>query len=140
MASQDTQAAWKREGHPTLSSCIVAEGAQRVLDFVVEVLGATSLYTMRANDGTNVIQHASLRIGDDSVLMLCDAGKDHPASPVWMYVYVPDVDATYELALSKGAVSVQAPKDEFYGDRRAGVKDAAGNTWWIATHKSVAHA
>ena len=23
----------------------------------------------------------------------------------------------------------------FYGDRNAGVKDPAGNSWWIATHK-----
>jgi len=24
--------------------------------------------------------------------------------------------------------------DQFYGDRNAGVKDFAGNEWWIATH------
>ncbi len=27
------------------------------------------------------------------------------------------------------------PKDEFYGDRSAGVKDPTGNHWWIATHQ-----
>ena len=26
------------------------------------------------------------------------------------------------------------PTDQFYGDRSAGVRDAAGNLWWIATH------
>jgi PhnB protein len=25
--------------------------------------------------------------------------------------------------------------DQFYGDRSGGVKDVAGNLWWIATHK-----
>jgi hypothetical protein len=33
-----------------------------------------------------------------------------------------------------------APTDQFYGDRNAGVKDASGNLWWIATHKEdVSH-
>jgi len=26
------------------------------------------------------------------------------------------------------------PTDMFYGDRHGGVRDAAGNSWWIATH------
>ncbi|WP_198288452.1 hypothetical protein [Chamaesiphon minutus] len=27
------------------------------------------------------------------------------------------------------------PRDEFCGDRSAGVKDPTGNHWWIATHQ-----
>jgi uncharacterized glyoxalase superfamily protein PhnB len=30
---------------------------------------------------------------------------------------------------------VQEPADMFYGDRSAGVKDPAGNTWMIATRQ-----
>jgi uncharacterized glyoxalase superfamily protein PhnB len=49
-------------------------------------------------------------------------------------VYVPDVDATYRRALDAGGVSVQEPKQkENDPDRRSGVKDPVGNTWWIAT-------
>ena len=29
---------------------------------------------------------------------------------------------------------LQQPADLFYGDRRAGVKDAWNNHWWLATH------
>jgi uncharacterized glyoxalase superfamily protein PhnB len=55
-------------------------------------------------------------------------------SPVWLHVYMPDVDATYQRALDAGAASVQAPsRREGDPDRRGGVKDPAGNTWWIAT-------
>lgn len=52
-----------------------------------------------------------------------------------VYVYVPDVDATYAKALAAGATSVQPPADQFYGDRSGGVKDAWGNQWWVATHQ-----
>ncbi len=38
-------------------------------------------------------------------------------------------------SLQAGATSVMEPADQFYGDRNAGVKDSAGNCWWIATHK-----
>jgi len=30
---------------------------------------------------------------------------------------------------------VMEPADQFYGDRNAGVRDAHGNEWWMATHK-----
>ena len=44
------------------------------------------------------------------------------------------MDATYEKALAAGGTSVEAPKRrEGDPDRRGGVKDPAGNTWWIAT-------
>jgi uncharacterized glyoxalase superfamily protein PhnB len=49
-------------------------------------------------------------------------------------MYVPDVDAVYADAIAAGAASLREPNDQFYGDRMAGVEDAAGNQWWIATH------
>ena len=66
--------------------------------------------------------------------MIADGGGDNPAFPVWLHVYVPDVDASYERALEAGGISVDEPKRrEGDPDRRGGVKDPAGNTWWIAT-------
>ena len=74
-----------------------------------------------------------LRIGD-SVVMLGDAHGEHKPLQTMLYVYVDDADAIYQRALAAGATSVQAPVDQFYGDRSGGVKDAFGNLWWIATH------
>jgi len=50
------------------------------------------------------------------------------------YLYVPNVDDLYKQAVAAGATSFQEPTDQFYGDRSAGVRDAFGNTWYIATH------
>jgi PhnB protein len=36
--------------------------------------------------------------------------------------------------LAAGAKSIQEPADQPYGDRNAGLMDAFGNTWFIATH------
>ncbi|HSF14553.1 MAG TPA: VOC family protein [Vicinamibacteria bacterium] len=54
--------------------------------------------------------------------------------PAFLYVYVDDADGTYERAIQAGATSLEEPSDVPYGDRRAMVRDAWGNTWQIAAH------
>jgi PhnB protein len=122
---------WKPENYNSVSVYIMATGAQRVLDFLKQTFDAVPLRRYDNPDGT--IMHAEVRVGD-TVVMIADAGGPHPAFPVWLHVYVPDVDATYKKALAAGGISTlepsQKPGDP---DRRGGVKDPAGNTWWIAT-------
>ncbi|MGF1515653.1 MAG: hypothetical protein ACFB5Z_18405 [Elainellaceae cyanobacterium] len=48
-------------------------------------------------------------------------------------ILVEDVDAIYEKAIAAGATSVQAPVKKEDEDKRGGVKNAGGTTWWIAT-------
>lgn len=76
-----------------------------------------------------------MRIGD-SIVMVSGVGPRDPM-PAFLYLYVDDIDATYQRALEAGAVSVEEPRDVPYGDRRAMVKDPCGNDWQIATYKGV---
>ena len=78
--------------------------------------------------------HGEAKIGDARVLFGSGYFADSSMAAA-IYLYVPDVDATYKRALSLGAKSVRQPTDESWGDRTAGVKDTSGNTWWIATYK-----
>ncbi len=122
---------WKPHGYSAVSVYVVTDGAQRVIDFLKNTFDATDLRRFDTPDGK--IMHAEVRI-DDTVVMIADSGGSYPAFPVWLHVYVPDVDATYKKALDAGGVSVQVPvRKEGDPDRRGGVKDPAGNTWWIAT-------
>ncbi len=80
--------------------------------------------------------HIEARIGD-SVIVLETGDPPHPtATPGSTYVYVHDVDAAYQRALDRGAISIEAPEDKPYQERAAGVRDSFGNTWWIATFAS----
>ena len=46
-------------------------------------------------------------------------GGEFPVFPVWLHVYVPNVDATYQRALEAGGTSVQEPSQvEGEPDRR----------------------
>ncbi|MBL8694460.1 MAG: hypothetical protein JNJ88_10225 [Planctomycetes bacterium] len=54
--------------------------------------------------------------------------------PAMIYFYVENMDEWYQRAVAAGATTLRPPTNEFYGDRVAGVLDAQGNPWWIATH------
>lgn len=118
-------------GMSTVSPYLVVEGAQGVLAFLSAVFDATVLRRYDMPDGS--VMHAEVKIGD-TVIMLGEAGGEWPAFASWMHVYVQDVDATFQRALDAGGVSVQEPvQKDWDTDRRGGIKDPSGNTWWIAT-------
>jgi len=122
---------FKPEGYSTVAPYLVVEGAVGTISFLERVFGAEEL--RRFPDDTGKVIHAEVRIGD-TVLMIADPGPpDWPAVAGHVHVYVPDVDATYREALDAGAVSVQEPVRKEDEDRRGGVRDPGGTTWWIAT-------
>lgn len=120
----------KPEGYSTISPYLVVDGASETIDFLVRVFGAVEL--RRFPDATGKLMHAEVRI-DDTVLMLADGAERWPPIPSYVHVYVSDVDATYRRALEAGASPVQEPVKKDDEDKRGGVKDPGGTTWWIAT-------
>lgn len=108
---------------PTVIPRIVVPGAKNLVAFMQRVFGATGEY--------HAERPAELRIGD-SVILVSDMGV-RTTMTAFLYVYVPDADATYRVAMELGARSIEAPLDTPYGDRRCMIEDAWGNTWQIAT-------
>jgi PhnB protein len=121
------------EGHHTVTPYLVVRGAARTIDFLKNAFGAEIAFEpMKRPDG--LIMHAELKIGD-SIIMLGDASERAQPTQSMLHLYVPNIDAVYQRAVQAGAVSTMEPADMFYGDRTGSVKDPAGNTWYIATHK-----
>ncbi|MFO0964329.1 MAG: VOC family protein [Gemmataceae bacterium] len=119
-------------GYHTVTPYLVIHNVAAVLDFVKKAFDAKETHpAMKRPDGA--VMHAEVQIGD-SRIMMGEASAQHPPIPAMLYLYVPDCDAWYQRALEAGGVSVMAPMDHFYGDRSGGVKDPAGNQWWIGTH------
>jgi PhnB protein len=103
-------------------------GAQGFIDFVTNAFGGQEL--MRHQEG-EMILHAKVKIGD-SVIEMGEARYPTQPLPTAIYLYVSDVDGTYEQALKAGGISMLAPTDQAYGDRNAWVKDPFENVWYIA--------
>lgn len=124
------QATHKPEGYSTVSPYLIVNGASGTIDFLARVFGAVELRRFPAEDGK--IMHAEVRIGD-TVLMIADGAEGWPPMPAHVHVYVADVGDTYRRALEAGAESMQEPAQKGDEDRRGGIRDAGGTTWWIAT-------
>ncbi len=127
------------EGVRTVTPYIVAQDAPGLIDFVKRVFGAEE--KLRSTGSAGGI-HCEVRIGD-STLMIGGGGPKvswrGESWPTVLHIYVPDTDAAYQRALEAGAESIGAPADQSYGERSGGVKDPAGNQWYIATHKGDAY-
>lgn len=122
MAPRNAPEGW----HTVTPRLIVADVAGQVR-FLKAVFGATGDVK---NDAP-----CEMRIGDSMVMVSGTGVRDAIAS--CLYVYVDDADASYRRAIDAGAETIEEPLDTPYGDRRAVVRDTAGNIWQIATRTSA---
>jgi PhnB protein len=118
------------DGAPTIQPFLQPLRSGPVIEFLASAFGATELGRAATPDG--VILHTTLKIGNSSV-ELADACGIYQPMPGMFYLYVANADAVYSRALESGAESISAPADQPYGDRTSSVRDASGNTWYIAT-------
>ncbi len=117
----------------TVRDCIAA------IDFYRRAFGAEKVLQLDMPDGK--IAHAEVRIGD-SIVMLSEEneewGNKSPVtlggSPMFLMIYVPDVDAAFKKAIAAGATEVRPVEDQFYGDRSGMLKDPYGYQWTLSTH------
>jgi PhnB protein len=115
--------------YSTITPYLIVPEADKLIDFLVKSFDFSQGICHHGPDGK--IMHAELSLGD-SMIMLGDANDEYPASPVMIHLFLPACDSFYQRALQAGAVSIREPQDQEYGHRSAGVRDYAGNQWWIA--------
>jgi len=121
---------WKPQGYNSTSPYLIVSDAKATMAFLKAAFDAEPLRVIPREDGG--LRHAEARVGD-SVVMFADAVDGWPALPAYVHVYVADVDAVYRRALAAGAKSVAEPVQKDDGDKRGGVQDSGGTTWWLAT-------
>lgn len=119
------------EGYHTVTPYLFLNDAAGFMDFARRSFDAQEKVKMLDEKGE--VRHAEIQIGDSRV-MLTQATEENKPVPLTIHLYVEDCDATYTSALEAGAESTMEPSDQFYGDRMAGVRDAEGQIWWLATH------
>ena len=125
-------ATWLPDGFHTITPNIIAEEAERAVDFLKRAFGATENYRLTLSDGT--ITHCELKIGD-SIINLGTAMEGWPAHGLIAQIFAEAPDALFEQALRAGATALMPMTDMFFGIREGRVSDPFGNVWIIATLK-----
>ncbi len=122
---------FKPAGYNSASPYLIVAKADATIDFLKEVFSAEPLRRIPREDGS--VMHAEVRV-DDSVIMLGEAMEGWPAQTAHIHLYVPDVDETYQKMLAAGGESIMEPMQKSPDDdKRGGVKDPNGISWWIGT-------
>ena len=128
------------DGYHSITPMLIVKDGLKAIEYYKKVFGAIDKGTMMMPDNKSVA-HAELLIGD-SKIMLSDEFPEMKSlspttiggSPVSLYLYVEDVDKTFNLAVAEGGKSLFPVQDRFYGDRHGTIQDPFGHIWSIATH------
>jgi PhnB protein len=126
-------------GFHTLTPHLIVRDAARAITFYENAFGAQLLGKMLTPDGK--VMHAAMKVGD-SMLMLNDEFPEWGAlspvssggSGVTLHMYLENVDAAFQKAVSAGAEVKMPVMDQFWGDRYGIVADPFGHKWSLATH------
>ena len=116
------------DGWHSITPRLVTDDVPKLVDFLKKAFGAI---------GDAEAQPCRIKIGD-SMIMISGVGE-RALNQAFLYLYIQDVDETYQRALNAGAESLEAPQDMPFGDRRAMIKDPGGNTWQIASHNEASY-
>lgn len=108
--------------------------------FYVEAFGFTRKFILPRPDGK--VMHGEV-VHDGCTIMIgpesAERGIRAPVSsgftPVSLFVYVDDVDVLHARAVARGARSVLAPNDQFFGARTCLLLDPDGHQWMFAVHQ-----
>src|SRR3954470_21527195 len=109
-------------GFRSVTPYLSLSNAARALDFYKRAFGAQEVMRMDAPGGK--IGHAEIKIGD-SLIMLgdempgggCQSPQSLGGTTAGIFLYVDNVDAVFNQAVSAGAQAESQPADMFWGDR-----------------------
>ncbi len=127
------------EGFHSVTPYLAVQDGAQAIDFYKRAFGAKEVMRMSGPDGK--VSHAEIKIGD-SILMLgaSPAGNEvrapQPMGPstVSIFLYLDNVDSTFQQALSAGAKQTQPLTDMFWGDRYGRLTDPFGHSWSLGQH------
>lgn len=125
----------KAPGYQWINAFLTVRDCSQAIDFYQNAFGFELRMSMPGPDGK--IVHAEMT-HNGSVIMMGPANQQMGApegqSPVILYTYVENVDETASRASGAGAIVVQQPREEFWGDRCCILVDPQGHSWMLATH------
>ena len=97
---------------------------------------------LRMTDKNGGVVHGEMEFADSLIMLGLTTENEAWESPRTfdgrisqrLYIFVDNIDAHYERALSAGAKIIHEPADQFWGDRVYECIDPEGHRWKFAQH------
>ena len=122
---------FKPSGYNSVSPYLIVNGAEKMVNLLKQIFGATELRRYDLPNGT--IMHIEIQL-DDSVIMISDSSEKYPPNQHLIHVYVPNSEETFNKAIEMGCESIDPPKQKGDDtDLRGTFKDFSGNLWSVST-------
>jgi PhnB protein len=118
-------------GYRTVNPYLVIGNVSEFIKFSELVFNAVVVKRIEEEKGF----YAEVKIGDTCIMLEENRNSSHPSSPS-LWIYVKDVDFTYDKALKAGCKSIQTPTHKYEVDKVAKILDPFGITWLVATFNS----
>jgi PhnB protein len=126
-------------GYHTVTASLIVRDAAAAIEFYKKALGAEERMRMATPDGR--IGHAELKIGDSLIFladevpgMSCKSPQSLGGTANNLFLYVEDVDKSFQRAADAGVQVTMPVSDMFWGDRFGSFMDPFGHSWSMATH------
>ena len=122
---------YKPDNYNSLSPYLIVDNAQKLVDLLKAIFGATELRRFDHENGN--IAHIELQL-DDTILMISNSTETYPSNKTMLHFYVPDVFKTFKLAVDNGCKIIENPiNKQGDPDTRGSFYDLAGNYWAVST-------
>lgn len=120
-----------RPGFRTVTPYLIVRELQPMIEFLQKAFAATLHFQAKGDAGGT---HTEMRIGDSMIMIGGgENGTVIEPMPTMIFLYLEDVDGTYQAALAAGATSIMEPTDGAFSEPRgAGIQDISGNQWFFA--------
>ncbi len=126
------------EGYHTVTPYLTCKNSAQAIDFYKSVFGATEIMRMTGPGGK--IGHAEIQIGDSHIMLadefsgMSSAPTPGTKNPCGLFLYLENVDATFNRAVAAGAKVDMPLENQFWGDRYGKLTDPFGHQWGLAQH------
>lgn len=121
------------DGFAVVTPYVFVDGADSYVRFLEAAFDGEEIGRSTAPDGR--IANCQVKFGT-ATIMVSEASKQFPASSAAFYLYVSNADTSMARAIAAGAERIMDVADMPYGDRQGGVRDLAGNIWWVSQRLS----
>jgi PhnB protein len=126
------------EGYHTITPYLTCKNSAQAIDFYKSVFGAKEIMRMAGPDGK--IGHAEIQVGDSRIMLadefpgMSTAPTPGATNPSALFLYLENVDTTFNRAVSAGARVDMPLANQFWGDRYGKLTDPFGHQWALAQH------